>query len=140
MSSDPLDSFASRLRSERLRLGLSQLELAAALGLPPATYRNYEAGRTEPQVSVMQRLDEIGANLFWMVTGRLAPRTPGGGPSDLEQIVECGLIIQEWASRNPKMATKDIQDVFMRLACALVADGRGGDVAKAVRSALREAA
>lgn len=139
MSSASPDTFASRLRSERVRLGMSQLELAAALGLPPATYRNYEAGRTEPQVSVIVRLDELGADVLWMMTGRAA-MVPPSTQSGFDQVLECARIIEDWAREYPELARKDIKDGYMRIAFLLVATGGKADFVSALKAVLPRAA
>jgi transcriptional regulator with XRE-family HTH domain len=48
---DPLpqpESFAERLKTYRLRLGLSQRKLAAKLGIDPGTLGSWERGRRKP--------------------------------------------------------------------------------------------
>lgn len=44
----PLPTAAPRAATIRLRLGLTQAEFAKSLGIPLATLRNWEQGRTPP--------------------------------------------------------------------------------------------
>lgn len=43
-------SFAEQLKAERQRIGLNQADLAAVLEVPPRTYWEWEAGKTEPHL------------------------------------------------------------------------------------------
>lgn len=49
-----------RIRLARLRAGLTQIQLAARIGVTPLTIRNYEQSRTSPTID---RLTEIAAVL-----------------------------------------------------------------------------
>jgi transcriptional regulator with XRE-family HTH domain len=54
LGSDPLPpaiSLSERLAAARRELGLSQRKMAERLGVDPATFKNWEAGRREPSVT-----------------------------------------------------------------------------------------
>lgn len=51
-----MSAIADDLRAWRERLELSQEQAAALLGVPLATFRNYEQGRSQPQHAQTLRL------------------------------------------------------------------------------------
>lgn len=51
--------FARNLRAARERSGLSQSQVAAALGMPTYTYASFERGRRRPSVRRLRRLCEV---------------------------------------------------------------------------------
>lgn len=57
------------MRSERLRLGLNQTELAAVGGVTLGTQSRYEGGAL-PATEYLLRIGEVGANWQWIVTGQ----------------------------------------------------------------------
>ena len=62
--------FGERLAEERLRLGLSQAQMAALGGVALRTYSNYETGISEPGVKILANWHEAGADAMYLVTGQ----------------------------------------------------------------------
>lgn len=62
-------NFGERLRYERKRLGLTQSELAKKLGISRNTQVNYEAMNREPDVKYLGRLEELGVNTRYLISG-----------------------------------------------------------------------
>lgn len=62
-------NFGLRLREERKRIGLTQAEFAKKLGVSRNTQINYEAMDREPDVKYIARLEEIGVDSKFVVTG-----------------------------------------------------------------------
>ena len=54
---DEPDSLSERLRTHRMRLGLSQRKLAAKLGIDPATLANWERGSRKPTKDSRKLID-----------------------------------------------------------------------------------
>ena len=54
-----METVSEKLKLLRTRLGLTQLDVAKALGLERATYTNYELGRTLPDWPTIKRLAKI---------------------------------------------------------------------------------
>lgn len=49
------------LREGRILLGVTQVELAAKVGVPQSAIVNYEAGKRKPSIEVLERwADELG--------------------------------------------------------------------------------
>lgn len=75
----PKTDFARRLIKVRETYGmntrrpnLNKKEFAAALKIEAQTYRRYEIGDTEPNLSVLARIHEVtGVSLDYLVTGAL---------------------------------------------------------------------
>lgn len=63
--SSPFD----RLREERLRLGLTQVELAEACAVQRETWSRYEAGRMSPGMDVLVALLQRGFDIPYLLSG-----------------------------------------------------------------------
>ena len=61
--------FASRLRSERLRLGLSQGAVAEAAGIAKPTEVAYELGSRTPNVEYVHSLAALGFDVWFVMYG-----------------------------------------------------------------------
>ncbi|PID66609.1 MAG: hypothetical protein CR975_02215 [Gammaproteobacteria bacterium] len=59
----------NRIREERKKLGLSQTQLAEMVGLKLNAQSKYERGETEPKASYFIALDDIGADIHYILTG-----------------------------------------------------------------------
>jgi transcriptional regulator with XRE-family HTH domain len=62
-------SFGPRLAAERNRLGLSQSVMAARAGKTARTVIKYETGETRPDAAFLLFLDQLGADIYYIVTG-----------------------------------------------------------------------
>lgn len=51
--------FGENLKSARLRAGLTQLQIAEALGVTASTYCGYETGKRQPDLSRLRRLAQL---------------------------------------------------------------------------------
>ena len=59
-----------RITQERKRLGYSQAELSAKLGKATLTQISYESDDTRPDADYFFALDELGADIYYIITGR----------------------------------------------------------------------
>ncbi|WP_434147965.1 helix-turn-helix domain-containing protein [Methylocaldum gracile subsp. desertum] len=64
-----MNSFGSRLREERERLGMSQAEFGALGGVKRLAQANYEADKRDPDVTYLMALAEKGVDVFYLVSG-----------------------------------------------------------------------
>jgi transcriptional regulator with XRE-family HTH domain len=62
-------SIGGRVRQERKRIGLTQAELAAQLGIHTRTQANYELGKTHPGMDYFDALQKIGIDGAYVLTG-----------------------------------------------------------------------
>jgi transcriptional regulator with XRE-family HTH domain len=62
-------TLGERLRQERLRLGLTQEELANCTGIHRRTQANYELGKTAPDMAYFQALRRVGLDPTYIETG-----------------------------------------------------------------------
>ena len=60
--------FGERLRSERERLGYTELQIAQLLGVPLQTYQKYEEGQEDPGIFRMPRLNDCGFDILCVIT------------------------------------------------------------------------
>lgn len=61
------ESFGSRLRSERLRLGMTQEQLAQVMGVKKLTVLQYEKGKSQPHMGLVYKLQEFGFNMQYLI-------------------------------------------------------------------------
>ena len=60
--------FGERLRTERERLGYTELQIAQLLGVPFQTYQKYEEGQEDPGILRMPRLNDCGFDILFIIT------------------------------------------------------------------------
>lgn len=63
------DDLALRLRTERERLGLKQVELAKLTGVSRGTQVSYEAGKSEPTTGYLKKLKRAGGDINFLLFG-----------------------------------------------------------------------
>jgi transcriptional regulator with XRE-family HTH domain len=67
-----METFGDRLRVERMRMGLSQEELAALGGKGKQAQLNYESGSRAPDANYLLALAEAGVDIVYVLTGERA--------------------------------------------------------------------
>jgi len=67
-----MGGIGARLREERVRIGLSQAELAAVGGLSNKAQMTYESGTRSPDANYLAALTKIGVDVLYVVTGERA--------------------------------------------------------------------
>jgi transcriptional regulator with XRE-family HTH domain len=74
----PLDAIGHRLREERVRVGISQRELARRLGLSASLISQLESGQSRPSVGTLYSIvTELGVSLDRVIRGGSFPDTAG---------------------------------------------------------------
>ncbi|SDY83740.1 helix-turn-helix domain-containing protein [Delftia lacustris] len=63
------DDLPLRLRTERERLGLKQVELAKLTGISRGTQVSYEAGKSEPTTGYLKKLKRAGGDINFLLFG-----------------------------------------------------------------------
>jgi transcriptional regulator with XRE-family HTH domain len=71
------DVIGRRLAIECSRLGLTDGKAAEAAGCSRRTWVNYESGNTTPDAVMLNRLDKLGFDVLFIVTGRRIRRVVG---------------------------------------------------------------
>lgn len=67
-----MESFAKRITNRRIQLGLTQKQVADALGVPISTYKEWEYGRRIQGEGIYVRLSEVlEMNLRVLLTGEI---------------------------------------------------------------------
>ncbi|MFN4351289.1 MAG: helix-turn-helix domain-containing protein [Hylemonella sp.] len=64
-----VDSMSLRITEERNRLGMTQTELASALGLSRNSVTLYEAGKHQPGAEALTGLHRVGIDVLYVLTG-----------------------------------------------------------------------
>ncbi len=72
-----LDLFRERLKTERLRLGLTQAELGAAAKIDRRTQYKYEIGTNEPNISYLKGVESAGVDIPFMLFGQRSDELSG---------------------------------------------------------------
>ncbi|GIX37999.1 MAG: transcriptional regulator [Silanimonas sp.] len=62
-----------RLKEERERLGLTQIDLAALCGVGRLAQGNYESGARHPDAVYLSRAATAGVDVLYVLTGRREP-------------------------------------------------------------------
>ncbi|HIU84158.1 MAG TPA: helix-turn-helix transcriptional regulator [Candidatus Aphodousia gallistercoris] len=62
--------FGERLRTERERLGYTELQIAQLLGVPLETYQKFEEGQEDPGIFRMPRLNDCGFDILFIITSQ----------------------------------------------------------------------
>lgn len=101
--------FGQNLRAERLRLGLTQAQLATVGGVSKATQVAYEGGSTSPDARYLSRVAERGVDVVWLLIGRRA--MPG---VQWELLFEIRDLIDEWADDRGKETPQAVRDGLLR--------------------------
>ena len=65
-----METVGERLREERIRIGLSQDDLAAVGGLRKQAQLNYESGARSPDAAYLLALHAAGVDIVYVLTGR----------------------------------------------------------------------
>lgn len=84
---------ASRLREERMRVGMSKVQLAGTLGVSRFTVANYESGSHMPTADQLTRLAMVGGDASYVVTGVKSM----AHAEQREQLVKTFLKLQEFS-------------------------------------------
>lgn len=83
-------SFATRLKEQRERIGLTQVDLATALGVTKGAVGNYETGASSPKAEILYQLFDIlhcDANYLFQDEMRTL-RTSNATPEEMEFLVK----------------------------------------------------
>lgn len=64
-----MNNFATRLKEERTRLGLSQAAFAEKIGIHRNTQIKYESGEREPDIAYLEGIEKIGIDGQYVMTG-----------------------------------------------------------------------
>lgn len=89
-------SFGERLRSERLRIGMQQLELADACAVARKTLSVWEKGEQTPNAAVLSRMAAAGVDVLYVVTGQHAAE------SETTLAPAERALLQAWRDSNDK--------------------------------------
>lgn len=65
-----IQNIGLRITQERKRLGYSQTTLATKLGRSKSTQISYESDDTSPDANYFFALNELGADIYYIITGR----------------------------------------------------------------------
>ena len=105
-----MSTFGQRLKDERERLGLTQVDFAALGGAKKHAQINYEADRTAPGVDYLQALAAHGVDIVYLMTGKnIVEPLPGGG-FDVANVEGAMLELARRAS-NPTLA--EVRDRYL---------------------------
>lgn len=68
-------SFGERLRLERVRIGMQQIEMAEACEVSRKTLSVWEKGEQTPNAAVLAQMASHGVDVLYVVTGQRAGET-----------------------------------------------------------------
>lgn len=82
------DGVGVRLREERERLGLNQLEFGELIGVSRGTQKNYELGANSIDLRYVAELAKHKVDAGYVLTGRRSPSPGEGLQPDEEELIE----------------------------------------------------
>jgi transcriptional regulator with XRE-family HTH domain len=121
----PPETLGERLREERVRLGLTQEQLAGQLGIALSALQNYEQDRNSIKSPVLERLRRAKVDVEYVVYGR--------DPEALEPLdADLWDRVKAWDAANPNDADgKPLNEYFRYQRITLfyrwLRDGRGDE-------------
>jgi transcriptional regulator with XRE-family HTH domain len=68
-----MSSLGARLKQERERLGMTQVEMAEVASVTRVSQQNYENDRRIPDAEYLGALYKIGVNILYVITGEPDP-------------------------------------------------------------------
>jgi len=71
----------SRLKEERVRLGMTQGAFAEIAGVSKRTVANYEAGERSPDADFLTAISSTGVDVLYVLTGQRNSRLPMPAPT-----------------------------------------------------------
>lgn len=104
---------SGRLRTEREKRRLTQPAAANHLGIPLATYRSYESGRSEPPISLLAKMMTAGMDCMFVAVGRSLNELTAES-IDWALLSEITKILHDWSSSRPRPLDADELARFMR--------------------------
>jgi transcriptional regulator with XRE-family HTH domain len=108
-------SFGARLKEERKRLGFRQAEFAALAGTDVPKQSLYENGHRQLRAGYLSRLEPIGVDLLYVLTGR---RSEGVLGEEASAFLAAWLALPE-ALREPVERLMGDRDRFVEQALPL---------------------
>lgn len=69
MNVEFFEKINERLKSERKRLLMTQVEMAEKCQVTPTTYSNYELGKRKPDAKFLQNFSDAGGDVYFLFTG-----------------------------------------------------------------------
>lgn len=122
-------SFGSRLREERERLGLSQTQFAEVGGVARTTQHIYETDIRSPDVAYLEKLRDIGVDASYLVTGS---RQVAVGNDTLtvsyQRLLSIYRIVDEFCvDQDGKPLPLEVRERFFQLLCASLVDKSSQD-------------
>lgn len=91
---DEKNSFGARLRAERQRLGHTQDAFGAGAGVTRLTQAKYEKGESSPNVEYLIAIEEMAADIDYLLTGNKRNHESGADVHDRYADL-AGYIIEE---------------------------------------------
>ncbi|WP_099139973.1 helix-turn-helix domain-containing protein [Xenorhabdus hominickii] len=68
-------SFGNRIKEERKKLRLTQVQFASVGGVQPTTQVNYEKGTRTPDAEYLEKIAVAGCDVLYILTGNRTPQS-----------------------------------------------------------------
>nr|WP_298014483.1 helix-turn-helix transcriptional regulator [uncultured Castellaniella sp.] len=78
-----METFGERLRQTRIRLGLSQAQLAHACGLSQSAISSYENGSRRSPKKLLNLAQTLGVDIYWLSRGDGAAHPASNTPASM---------------------------------------------------------
>jgi transcriptional regulator with XRE-family HTH domain len=111
--------FGSRLRQERIRLGLTQAAFAVIGGVETNAQGQYESGRRNPKADYLYRIGGAGVNLTFLFV-----RPPSGSPSERSLDLPESILAKRANSAGENLSHEALRALFDLLKLNLLAGAK----------------
>ncbi len=133
-------TFGGRLKEERLRLNLSQLDLAKVGCVGRTTQHIYETDQRGPDVAYLYRVREVGIDIAYLLLGvRTAPTNPNSLHTTPTTLANAYRIVDEFCvdSSGNRMPLETRERFFLFLCVSMKDDCRMDASLDALRTELQ---
>uniref|UniRef100_A0A3B0LVG0 HTH cro/C1-type domain-containing protein n=1 Tax=Arsenophonus endosymbiont of Trialeurodes vaporariorum TaxID=235567 RepID=A0A3B0LVG0_9GAMM len=72
-----MTNLAKKIKEERKRIGLTQVQFAKVAGVQPTTQVNYEKGIRVPDAAYLKKAAIAGVDVLYIITGQRTPNLNG---------------------------------------------------------------
>lgn len=106
-------TYGERIRSERLRLGLTQAKICADLSISKPTQISYEAGGSVP-MEYLDWIESLGFDRVFIATGRSSAKLAAEN-LDWKLLGQVLCAIQQWETSHRRTISNDKRGTLARL-------------------------
>lgn len=123
-----LTSFGKRLRAERNRLQMSQLDFAERGGVKRSSQHLYESDARRPDADYLIRIHALGVDVTFLISGLETAVAPSGeSVLTSAQALTAFRSVEKFSGENSATVTAEERERVFRFLCATLANPTPGN-------------